>query len=69
MGDGLLAEVYEEGPAMRLESSEAEDVTSGEVQRERGPTAWRLGVSCDAWREGGDEGEFEAGVEDASSGR
>ena len=48
MGDGLLAEVCDEEPPMRLEGSEAEDVTSGEVQRERGPTAWGLGVSCDA---------------------
>jgi len=69
MGDELLAEVWDEGPQMRLESSEADDVTSGEVQRERGPTAWRFGKSCDAWRESGDEGEFEAGVEGVASGR
>ena len=54
---------------MSLESSEADDVTSGEVQRESGPTAWRFGLSCDTGREGDDEGEFEAGVEGASNGR
>lgn len=69
MGDGLLAEGCDEGPPMSLEGSEADDVTSGEVQRERGPTAWRFGLSCDTWREGDDEGEFEAGVEGASNGR
>jgi len=69
MGDGLLAEVCDEGPSMRLESSEAEDVTSGEVQRERGPTPWMWRASCGGWREGDDEGEFEAGVEGASTGR
>lgn len=69
MGDGLLAEVCDEGPPMGLESSEAEDVASGEVQRERGPTAGRLGAFCDAWRDRGEEGKFEVGVEGEWSGR
>ena len=70
MGGWLPAGVCDEGPPMYRESSEGEDVTSGEVPRgERGPRSCRSGASCDVWCEDGDEGNFEVGVEVASSGR
>ena len=69
-GDGLLADACDEELPIRIESSEGEDVASGDVPRGVRGTAIRTsGVSCDAWRERGDEGEFEVGAGGASSGR
>ena len=67
--DGLLAEACDEEAPIRLESSEGDDVTSGDVPRERGPMFRRSGVPWDSRREDDNEGEFEVGVEGALSGR
>ena len=62
--------MWGEEPPICPVCSEGEDVTSGEVPRKgRGLAAWGSGMPCDVWRGAGDEGEFEVGVEGASSSR
>lgn len=45
--DGLLVKVVDEEPPIRLESSEGEDVTPGDVPREEGGLVGSRGF-CDA---------------------
>jgi len=61
-GGGLPAKFSDEEPPIRLEISEGEDVTSGDVPREERGLAGP-GGPCDAWRGGGDERGLEVRME------